>query len=105
VFATKALRSPALQCDGQTSAHLADDRNHGLYARLNGEFEPLTMPRLTLNTNQSLTECVRQAEKYLELISHTSRCGQSQPFAPQRRSWQLVHSWGGASTRTNFFSR
>jgi predicted kinase len=68
---SNALALTRLQRD-ETGAHPAANRNPGLYAQLQAELEPLTEPRLTLDTNQSLAECVRQAEAYLELISRAS---------------------------------
>ena len=58
-----------LQADSLTGAHAAANRNPALYAQVANEFEPLNQPRLTLDTSQSLSECVRQAQAYLELIS------------------------------------
>lgn len=66
-----AIALTRLGHDDQSGAHPAANRNPGLYAQLKAEFEPLTEPRLTLDTNQSLTECVRHTEAYLDLISHT----------------------------------
>lgn len=62
-----------LQGDEKTAAHPAANRNRALYAQLKAEFEPLTEPRLTVDTGQSLAECVRQAEAYLELVAESSR--------------------------------
>ena len=66
--ATALLR---LQRDAQNVAHLAANRNPNLYAQLKNEFEPLTEPRLTVDTDQPLAECVHQAEAYLDVISQT----------------------------------
>ncbi|HKW26125.1 MAG TPA: ATP-binding protein [Terriglobales bacterium] len=66
-----ALALTRLQRDDQTGTHPAANRKPGLYAQLKAKFEPLTEPRITIQTNQSLTECVRQAEVYLDLISQT----------------------------------
>jgi hypothetical protein len=66
-----------LQPDEQTGTHPAANRNPNLYAQLKNEFEPLTEPRLTLDTDQPLAECVRQAEAYLQRISQDSFSGQN----------------------------
>lgn len=58
-----------LQADSEAGAHVAANRSPALYARVASEFEPLSEPRLTLDTGQSLAECVRQAQAYLQLIS------------------------------------
>lgn len=57
-----------LQADAQTGAHAAANRNAALYAQVKSDFEPLSEPRLTLDTGQSLSECVCQAQAYLDLI-------------------------------------
>lgn len=64
-----AIALTRLKHDDQTGAHTAANRSSGLYAQLKAEFEPLTEPRLTVDTHQSLAKCVRQAEAYLDLIS------------------------------------
>ncbi|HKW65868.1 MAG TPA: ATP-binding protein [Terriglobales bacterium] len=66
-----------LQRDHRTRAHPAANRNRDLYAQLKNEFEPLTEPRLTVETDQPLPECVRQAEAYVERISQDSSSGQN----------------------------
>src|SRR5690348_6848590 len=53
-----------LQRDHRTGAHPAANRNRDLYAQLKNEFESLTEPRPTVDTDQPLAECVRQAEAY-----------------------------------------
>ncbi|HEY6938065.1 MAG TPA: ATP-binding protein [Terriglobales bacterium] len=58
-----------LQRDAQTGAHAAANRNPNLYAQLKSEFEPFAEPRLTVDTDQPVAECVRQAEAYLDVIS------------------------------------
>lgn len=58
-----------LQADAQTGAHAAANRNPALYAQVKSDFEPLSEARLTLDTGQPLSECVRQAQAYLDLIS------------------------------------
>lgn len=68
-----AIALTRLQRDDQTGAHPAADRNLGLYAQIKADFETLREPRLTVDTNQSLAECVRQAQAYLDLISPASR--------------------------------
>src|SRR5579872_965017 len=65
-----------LQRDDQTGAHPAANRNATLYAQLKNEFEPFAEPRLILDTERPLAECVRQAEAYLQRISQDSSSGQ-----------------------------
>lgn len=57
-----------LLADAQTGAHPAANRNPALYAQVKSDFEPLSEPRLTLDTGQPLSQCVRQAQSYLEQI-------------------------------------
>lgn len=66
-----------LRRDDQTGAHPAANRNANLYAQLKNEFEPFTEPRLAVDTDQPLAECVRQAEAYLQRISQDSFSGQN----------------------------
>ena len=57
-----------LRADSVSSAHPAANREPSLYARVKAEFEPWSKPRLTLDTGQSLSECVKQAETWLQGI-------------------------------------
>jgi len=76
-FCSDSTALARLQRDDQTGTHPAANRNPNLYAQLKSEFEPLTEPRLTLDTDQPLAECVRQAEAYLQRISQDSFSGQN----------------------------
>ena len=62
-----------LQRDDATGAHPAANRGSVLYKQVKAGFETLAEPRLTLDTEQSLAECVRQAEAYLKVTSRPSR--------------------------------
>lgn len=66
-----------LRHDAQTGAHPAANRNLNLYAQLKNGFEPLTEPRLAVDTDRPLAECVHQVEAYLERLLQTSSSGQS----------------------------
>jgi len=52
--------------EASRSSHLARNRSYDLYRRLRAEFEPITVPKLVVNTDASLEECVRVARAYLE---------------------------------------
>lgn len=58
-----------LRRDRESRAHVAENRSAELYAAIKAGFEPLTEPRFTVNTENPLEECVRQAEAYLDGIS------------------------------------
>ena len=58
-----------LDADNASGVHPAANRGPSLYARVKAEFEPLTEPRFTVDTGQSLTECVKQAESYLRQVT------------------------------------
>lgn len=62
-----------LKRDCETGAHLAADRSEELYPEVKAAFEPLREPRLTVNTGNSLAECVSRAEEYLDQIARQSR--------------------------------
>ena len=42
-------------------SHPAQNRNYALYLELKRRFEPIAYPKTTVNTDQSLDECVEQA--------------------------------------------
>lgn len=55
-----------LKADAATGTHPAGNRTVELYQRVKARAEPLTVPRLTLDTGAlSLDECVRRAREYL----------------------------------------
>lgn len=54
--------------DRETAAHLAANRSETLYGEIKAAFEPLSEPRLTVNTDHPLPDCLRQAEAYLASI-------------------------------------
>lgn len=58
-----------LRQDRESGAHVAANRSAELYAAIKAGFEPLNEPRLTVNTDNPLAECVQQAEAYLDGIS------------------------------------
>lgn len=62
-----------LRRDRETGAHVAANRSEELYAEVKAAFEPLREPRLTVNTDKPLAECVSRAERYLDQIARQSR--------------------------------
>lgn len=55
--------------DASRATHLAQNRNFDLYRKLKAEFEPITLPKLVIDTDRSLGECVKEAEDYLRAAS------------------------------------
>lgn len=55
--------------DRETGAHLAANRSETLYGEIKAAFEALSEPRLTVNTDRPLPDCLRQADAYLARIS------------------------------------
>ncbi|HZT32383.1 MAG TPA: AAA family ATPase [Bryobacteraceae bacterium] len=47
------------------TAHPARNRTYDLYRRLRDRFEPITVPKLVVNTDRPLGECVAEAVAYL----------------------------------------
>jgi predicted kinase len=45
----------------QSSEHPAGNRTFGLYCEVKARFEPITVPKITIDTNQPLEACVQQA--------------------------------------------
>lgn len=45
--------------------HLAGNRDFSLYQRVKSEFEPITHPKLDIDTSRPLEECLAACEKYL----------------------------------------
>jgi adenylylsulfate kinase len=52
--------------DHAAQEHLAANRDTDLYRRIKARREPLTIPHLTVDTDQSLATCLTQALHYLE---------------------------------------
>ena len=46
--------------------HLAGNRDANLYREVNARFEPITLPRLDVDTSRPLEECVEQCVAYLK---------------------------------------
>jgi predicted kinase len=46
--------------------HLAGDRDADLYRQVKARFEPITLPKLYVDTSRSLEECVEQCVAYLK---------------------------------------
>lgn len=51
--------------DQQAEDHPAGNRDFALYQELKSRFEPITRPKLDVDTSQHLEETVRQSEQYL----------------------------------------
>jgi predicted kinase len=50
---------------GVAENHLARNRNFKLYSELKTRFEPITMPKLDVDTSQTLKECEESSAAYL----------------------------------------
>jgi predicted kinase len=50
----------------EDATHPAQNRTYELYRRLKAEFEPIPVPKLVVNTDDSLDKCVSAAGAYLE---------------------------------------
>jgi predicted kinase len=50
--------------------HLAGNRDADLYWKLKARFEPITLPKLEVDTSRSLEECVQQCVAYLDGPHH-----------------------------------
>ena len=66
---SEAAALARLRADAAWGRHAAANRTPALYARVKAEFEDFAEPRLTVNTDQPLAECVRLAQAHLESIS------------------------------------
>lgn len=56
------------------TGHPARNRNFDLYLRVREQFEPIVLPKLVVNTDLPLAECVESAHAYLTRHSFTQRC-------------------------------
>jgi predicted kinase len=50
--------------------HLAGNRDADLYWEVTARFEPITLPKLDVDTSRSLEECVELCAAYLERLHH-----------------------------------
>ncbi len=50
--------------------HLAGNRDADLYWEVKARFEPITLPKLDVDTSRSLEECVELCAAYLEGLHH-----------------------------------
>lgn len=55
--------------DASRASHPAQNRTFDLYRKLKAEFEPIPPPKLVIDTDRSLDECVRDADAYLTVAS------------------------------------
>ncbi len=49
----------------QSSKHVAADRDYSLYLRIKSAFQEITRPKLVIDTDQPIEQCVRAASKAL----------------------------------------
>ena len=54
-----------LACAADAGDHPAKNRNYAMYLDLKSNFEPIAPPKLRLDTEQSVAECVAMALEYL----------------------------------------
>jgi predicted kinase len=54
-----------IERDVQTDAHLAANRNYELYCEVKQRFEPIPEPKLVIDTEMELGECVERALKFV----------------------------------------
>jgi adenylylsulfate kinase len=52
--------------EDSSASHPAQNRTFDLYRKLQAEFEPIPLPKLIVNTDLPLDECVASARAYLE---------------------------------------
>ena len=64
VCSDQAARS-RLACAADAGAHPAKNRNYAMYLDLKNSFEPIAPPKLLLDTEESVAECVAMALEYL----------------------------------------
>lgn len=55
-----------LRLEASRQSHLARNRSYELYRDLRAQFEPIAVPKLVVNTDTALEECVKAARAYLE---------------------------------------
>jgi predicted kinase len=53
--------------DATRQSHPAQNRSFELYQSIRAQFEPITLPKLVVDTDRPLEECVKEAGAYLEL--------------------------------------
>ena len=51
--------------DASRLSHPARNRSFELYQRIRAQFEPITLPKLVVDTDEPLEECVEKAGQYL----------------------------------------
>jgi adenylylsulfate kinase len=63
---SESVARERLAADFAAGTHLAGNRSPELFARVKAEAQPITVPRLTLDTGElSIEECVRKCAEYL----------------------------------------
>jgi predicted kinase len=62
---TDATARRRLACDAASGHHPAANRDYGMYLGLKASLETMAAPKLVLNTEQSLAQCVGSALAYL----------------------------------------
>ena len=58
-----ALALERIAADRET--HVAGNRNADLYFRVKANFEPITLPKLDVDTSRPLEDCVEQCARYV----------------------------------------
>ena len=61
-----AEQSAHLRLDATRSSHPARNRSFERYRSIRAQFEPITHPKLVVDTDRSVAECVAQTEEYLK---------------------------------------
>jgi predicted kinase len=68
-----AEESARRRLDASRLSHPARNRSFELYRRIRAQFEPITLPKLVVDTDQPLERCVEQAEEYLGPLARRHR--------------------------------
>jgi predicted kinase len=61
-----AEETARLRLDATRLSHPARNRSFELYRSIQAQFEPITSPKLVIDTDQPLEECVAEARAYLD---------------------------------------
>jgi predicted kinase len=61
-----AEESARRRLDASRLSHPAQNRSFELYQKIRAQFEPITYPKLVVDTDQPLEECLVKAREYLE---------------------------------------
>jgi hypothetical protein len=64
-----AEESARHRLDASRLSHPARNRSFELYRSIRAQFEPIMYPKLVVDTDRPLEECVAEAGEYLELLA------------------------------------